>query len=96
MSYNDFIKKMKDMIANQKKRKRKKNNQNKIPKKGHKILLFENLDKTNQNKIQNNQKVTLIDPVKKLENLNVESKDKVFIESSILSETKLSQIVNFN
>jgi hypothetical protein len=88
MSYTDFIKKMKDMISNQKKRKRKGQNQNRVPVKVETKCEAENTDKANtKDETSQNQKKQRVKKTKK-QGVKSEVKDNVFIESSILSETK--------
>lgn len=88
MSYSDFIKKMRDMIANQKKRKRKTQNQNRTPAKRAKSQM-ENLNKINERSEKCKKKKCGRKCQSKKGKATHENKEGVFIESTILSETKL-------
>ena len=108
MSYSDFIQKMKNLIATQKRRKRKSNTHQvpqmnlntqiildrfvpqmgKTNKKGSLPLVLSSVNRKKVNKAQE-----ILDQKKLARDQS--AVENVFIESTVLSETKISQIVNF-
>lgn len=108
MSYSDFIQKMKNLIATQKRRKRKSNTHQvpqmnlntqiildrfvpqigKTNKKGSLPLVLPSMNRKKVNKAQE-----ILDQKKLARDQS--AVENVFIESTVLSETKISQIVNF-